>query len=62
MEIKNKSGPIYIRMFRSPRSQPEKLLMAQSNPNIKHNPNRLKKEMIKKIRKAVCVDSSYYLG
>jgi len=62
MEKNDNRGPVYIRVFRSPRSQPEKLIMDQLNPAHNHNPHRLKKEMIRKIKKAVCVDSSYYLG
>lgn len=62
MERNNNRGPVYTRVFGSVNPKIEKLIKEQFNPTLTHNPRGFKKELIKKIRKSVCVDSSYYLG
>ncbi len=62
MERNNNHGPVYIRVFSSASPQTEKLVKEQINQTLTHNPPKLEKELIKKIKKSVCVDSSYYLG
>ena len=62
MEKNNKPSPVSIRFFSSSKPKTENLVRDQLKETLTHNSNKLKKELIKKIKKSVCVDSSYYLG
>lgn len=62
MDTKNNFGLINHSIIRTANSQAQKLIKDQSNPIHFYNSFRPKKKLIKKIKRSVCLDSSYYLG
>jgi len=65
MPHSNEFSPIYVRFNGSLSPYPEdsiKQQLIKENPKLANNPHKLRKELLKRVDKKKCVDSSYYLG
>lgn len=62
MDSKNSLIPLRIKVVKSANIQADKLIKEQLNPGQFHKSRSLRKDLVKKIKKSVYIDSSYYLG